>query len=241
LCGSDKDTRELVETLMLDGSLPVDTAMLSSTFNRSRFMEKPFFPLSLFYLGMVTFRDDFSLEFPNLTVRKIFAEYFNELEHIEVSLGYTDMFRQFLKDHDWSALFAGYWQQYVGQIPAQAFDKANENFFRTTFYELCTRYLSRYFMFAIEVNHTTGRSDWEAIGRAGTPFENQAAVIEFKHVPKARAAALGVMDWAEPPAEAVEQVEAYAESLLRRYPALTISRHIACSVSATEHRFWTVG
>jgi len=241
LCGSDKDTRELVETLMLDGSLPVDTAMLSSTFNRSRFMEKPFFPLSLFYLGMVTFRDRFSLEFPNLTVKKIFTEYFNELEHIEVSLGYTDMFRQFLKDHDWAALFAGYWQEYVGQIPAQAFDKANENFFRTTFYELSTRYLSRYFMFAIEVNHVTGRSDWEAIGRAGTPFENQAAVIEFKHVPKARATALGVMDWTEPPAEAVEQVEAYAESLLRRYPALTISRHIACSVSATEHRFWTVG
>jgi len=241
LCGSDKDTRELVETLMLDGSLPVDTAMLSSTFNRSRFMEKPFFPLSLFYLGMVTFRDRFSLEFPNLTVKKIFTEYFNELEHIEVSLGYTDMFRQFLKDHDWAALFAGYWQQYVGQIPAQAFDKANENLFRITFYELCTRYLYPDFMFAIEVNHTTGRSDWEAIGRVGTPFESQAAVIEFKHVPKARAAALGVMDWTEPPAEAVEQVEAYAASLLRRYPELTITRHVACSVSATEHHFWTVG
>ena len=151
------------------------------------------------------------------------------------------MFRQFLKDHDWAALFAGYWQQYVGQIPAQAFDKANENLFRITFYELCTRYLYPDFMFAIEVNHTTGRSDWEAIGRAGTPFENQAAVIEFKHYPKARATKLGVMDWTEPPAEAVEQVEAYAASLLRRYPALTISRHVACSVSATEHRFWTVG
>ena len=240
LCGSDKDTRELVETLMLDGSLPVDAAMLGSTFNMKRFVEKPFFPLSLFYLGMVTFRDDFSLEFPNLTVKKIFTEYFNELEHIEVSMGYTDMFRQFLKDHDWAALFGGYWSEYVGQIPAQAFDKANENFFRTTFYELCTRYLSRYFMFAIEVNHATGRSDWEAIGRPGTLFENQAAVIEFKHYPKDKAARLGVMDWDQPPAEAVEQISAYAATLLRRYPGLTITRHVACTISPTQHRFFRI-
>ncbi len=238
LCGSDQETRELVRTLMLDGALPVDRAMLSSKFNMRRFVEKPFFPISLYYLGMVTFRDDFSLEFPNLTVKKIFTEYFNELEHIEVSLGYTDMFRQFLKDHDWAALFAGYWKQYVGQIPAQAFDKVNENFFRTTFYELCTRYLSHYFMFAIEVNHASGRSDWEAIGRAGTVFENQAVLIEFKHYPKEKAARLGVMDWTEPPAEAVGQVNAYAADLLRRYPDLTITRHVVCTISATAYRFF---
>ena len=58
--------------------------------------------------------------------------------------GYTEIFRQFLHDHDLAMLFAGYWQVYIGQIPAQAFDKANENFFRTTFYELCTRYLARH-------------------------------------------------------------------------------------------------
>jgi hypothetical protein len=241
LCGSDKDTRELVETLMFDGVLPVDAAMLSSKFNMNRFVEKPFFPLSLYYLGMLTFRDDFSLVFPNLTVKKIFTEYFNELEHIEVSLGYTDMFRQFLKDHDWSALFAGYWAQYVGQIPAQAFDKVNENFFRTTFYELCTRYLSRYFMFAIEVNHASGRSDWEALGRAGTPFENQAVIIEFKHYTKAQAAKLGVLDWSEPPADAVEQVCAYADDLGRRYTELKITRHVVCTISGGGHRFFSLG
>ena len=240
LCGSDKDTRELVETLMFDGALPVDSAMLSNKFNMRRFFEKPFFPLSLYYLGMLTFRDDFNLEFPNLTVKKIFTEYFNELEHIEVSLGYTGMFQQFLKDHDWSALFAGYWSEYVGQIPAQAFDKANENLFRTTFYELCTRYLSRYQMFAIEVNRASGRSDWEAIGRDGTPFKNQAAIIEFKHYSNAKAAKLGVKSWTEPPAEAVEQVTSYAGDLQRRYPELTISRHVVCTISAADYSFFTV-
>ena len=140
LCGSDKETRELVRTLMLDGALPVDTAMLGSKFNMRRFVEKPFFPLSLYYLGMVTFRDRFSLEFPNLTVKKIFTEYFNE----------------------------------------------------------------------------------------------------FKHYPKEKAARLGVMDWTEPPAEALGQVNAYAADLLRRYPDLRITRHVACTISSAEFRFFAL-
>ncbi|HAS81435.1 MAG TPA: hypothetical protein DCS43_01845, partial [Verrucomicrobia bacterium] len=96
------------------------------------------------------------------------------------------------------------------------------------------------FMFAIEVNHATGRSDWEAIGRAGTVFENQAALIEFKHYPKEKASRLGIMAWSEPPAEAIEQVTAYAADLLRRYPDLTITRHIACTISPAEHLFFDV-
>ncbi len=45
----------------------------------------------------------------------------NRADRFDVSLGYTDMFRQFLSDQeDWQALFTGYWQQYVGQISAQA-------------------------------------------------------------------------------------------------------------------------
>ena len=40
------------------------------------------------------------------------------VEHIEVSLGYTDMFRQFQKDQDLGALVAGYWRQYVDSRPS---------------------------------------------------------------------------------------------------------------------------
>jgi hypothetical protein len=160
--------------------------MLGSKFNMRQFFEKPFFPLSLYYLGRLTFRDDFTLVFPNLTVKKIFTEYYNELSHLLSTPAYSEIFVRFLKDGDWSALFAGYWREYVGQIPAQAFDKANENFFRTTFFELCTRHLPRYFSFAIEVNRPGGRSDWEAVGRDGTLFANRAALIEFKHYPRER-------------------------------------------------------
>jgi hypothetical protein len=240
LTGSDEETRQLLEQLMFDGTLPVDLNMLGSKFNMKQFFEKRFFPLSLYYLGMLTFRNEFTLQFPNLTVKRIFTEYFNEVEHIEVSLGYTDMFQQFLVDHDWAALFAGYWQQYVGQIPAQAFDKVNENFFRTTFYELCTRYLSRHLMFAIEVNHATGRSDWEAIGRAGTPFENQAELIEFKHFPLKEGKRLGVERWTEPRPADVEQIDQYARDLQRRYPELTIRRHVVYTLGAKKFRFFSL-
>jgi hypothetical protein len=240
LTGSDEETRNLVEQLMFDGTLSVDLDMLDSKFNMRQFFEKRFFPLSLYYLGMLTFRDRFNLEFPNLTVRKIFTEYFNEVERIEVSLGYTDMFRQFLADHDLAALFAGYWKQYVGQIPAQAFDQANENFFRTTFYELCTRYLLPDFMFAIEVNHATGRSDWEAIGRAGTVFENRAELIEFKHVSVKEGKRLGVKRWSEARAADVEQVSQYAQDLQRRYPELIIRRHVVYTVGAKAFRFFSL-
>ena len=40
---------------------------------------------------MLTCRDRYSLEFQNLTVKTIFTEYFNEVEHLSVSAGYTGM------------------------------------------------------------------------------------------------------------------------------------------------------
>lgn len=240
LTGSDEETRNLLEQLMFDGELPVDMTMLSNKFNMNQFFEKRFFPLSLYYLGMLTFKDRFSLTFPNLTVKTIFTEYFNEIENIEVSLGYTDMFRQYLKNQNLGELFAGYWKQYVGQIPAQAFDKVNENFFRTTFYELCTRYLSPDFIFSIEVNRPSGRSDWEAIGRSGTQFENQALLIEFKHYSKKEGEKLKVLSWNEALAEDIEQVSAYAEDIKRQYPKLTIHSHVIYTVGAKGYRFFNV-
>ncbi len=76
-------------------------------------------------------------------MREIFADYYNTLARIDVTKGYPPYFEQFLLDLDLEKLFAGYWEVYVGQLPAQLFDHMNENFFRTTFFELCTRYLAR--------------------------------------------------------------------------------------------------
>ena len=240
LAGGDAEIRTLLETLMFEANLPVDMTMLASTFSMARFFDRQFLPLSLYYLGLLTFQDEYTLEFPNLTVKTLFTEHFNELEHIEVSTGYTEMFRQFQRDHDLAALFAGYWQVYVGQIPAQAFDKVNENFFRTTFYELCTRYLSRHFMFAIEVNHPSGRSDWEAIGRPHTPFEDEALLIELKHFAGAEGKRAGVLEWTDPRAEDTAQVTGYAADLKQRYPRLAVRRHVVYTVGHVGFRFFTL-
>ena len=240
LAGTDENTRSVLEALMFDGSLPANLAMLSSSFSMSRFFDPAFLPLSLYYLGLLTFQGRFHLEFPNLTVKTLFTEYFNEMEHITIDSGYGDIFERFLQDHDLAALFAGYWDVYLKQIPAQAFDKVNENFIRTTFYKLCTQYLSPDLNIAIEVNHPSGRSDWEAIGRPGTRFENQALLIEFKHFSRAEGERLGVLGWTEARPEDVEQVTGYASDLKRRYPKLTVRRHVAYTVACAGYRFFTL-
>jgi hypothetical protein len=185
---------------------------------------------------MLTFRDEFAMEFPNLTVKTIFTDHFNEIERISVSEGYTDMFRRFLADGDLPALFAGYWARYVGQIPAQAFDKVNENFYRTTFYELCTRYLSRHLTLAIEVNHPCGRSDWEAVGRPEGAFPTTTFVVEFKHLSGADGQRLGVAGWSAPRAADAAQAAAYAAELKRKHPAHTVRPYVFYTVSHTAFR-----
>ena len=236
LAGGETGARELLEQLMFDGALPVDMSMLRAKFNMRQFFEKSFYPLSLYYLGLLTFRNEFELEFPNLTVKTIFADYFNEVERISVSEGYTDMFRAFLKDGNLPALFAGYWSRYVGQIPAQAFDKVNENFYRTTFYELCSRYLSRHLTLSIEVNHPSGRGDWEAIGRPEGAFPNTTLLIEFKHYSGEEGKRLGVADWTGPLAEDAAQATAYTADLKKKYPAHTVRPHVFYTVGHTGFR-----
>jgi hypothetical protein len=231
-------TVELVDRLLHEGTLPADLAQFSSHFNREKFIQPEFFPMSLFFLGLVSFEDEYSLRFPNLTVKTLFLEYYNELLSISVSSGYTDMCRAFLKTQDFGALFGGYWERYIGQIPAQAFDKANENFFRTTFYEICTRYLSGHLTFAIEVNRPSGRSDYEAMGRAGSAFEGLGYVVEFKHFSSEKARQLGVESWTEARKEDAEQVRGYARDMKAMYSELTeVKCAVVYTVSSRSYRW----
>ena len=231
-------TGKLVDQLLHEGTLPADLTQFSSHFNREKFVDPEFFSLSLFFLGLVSFEDEYSLRFPNLTVKTLFLEYYNELLSLSVSSGYTDMSRAFLKDHKLGGFFGGYWERYIGQIPAQAFDKANENFFRTTFYEICTRYLSGHLSFAIEVNRPSGRSDYEAMGRAGSAFEGTGYVVEFKHFSVEKARMLGVNNWTEARAEDAEQVKAYARDMRAMYPELfVIQWAVVYTVSSREFRW----
>ncbi|MFH0926027.1 MAG: AAA family ATPase, partial [bacterium] len=213
LTQKEENAKEMLETLLLEKELPYDSKMITSKFNMNQFFEKDFYSLSLFYLGMLTFKNNFKMQFPNLTIKQIFTEYFNAIENIEVSKGYTDIFERFVEDLDIEALFQGYWDVYVKQLPAQIFDKVNENFYRTTFYELCTRYLSHVFTFAIENNYPSGRVDWEMLGKFHTKYKHQKYLIEFKYFSNAEGGKLKLLRLKKSKEKDIEQIRLYEKDI----------------------------
>jgi hypothetical protein len=130
---------------------------------------------------MLSRHDDFYLKLPNLNMRQIFVEYFNELHRIDVSTQYAEMMQGFIDTLNISQLFEDYWTLYVSQLPEAIFQKMNENFYRTTFFELCSRYLSSWFTFNVERSYPQGRSDLEFVGKYHERFAGVRIVIEFKY------------------------------------------------------------
>jgi hypothetical protein len=174
-------TEEFVDQLTLQNNIGYDNRRLMDKFNRFQFFEKGFFPISFFHLGMLTKQDYFYLKLPNLNLRQIFVEYFNEIHHIDVSCSYTEIMQRFINEPVLSQLFAGYWEQYVSQLPEAIFQQVNENFYRTTFYELCSRYLSHWFLWHVERSYPQGKSDLEFVGKHNEKFAGLRWVIEFKY------------------------------------------------------------
>jgi hypothetical protein len=80
-----------------------------------------------------------------------------------------------------SRLYADYWRLYISQLPEAVFAQMNENFYRTTFYELCSRYLSTWFTWNLERLYPQGRSDLEFVGKYHEKFAGLRWVIEFKY------------------------------------------------------------
>jgi hypothetical protein len=130
---------------------------------------------------MLTRHDDFSLKLPNINMQQIFAEYFNEIQNIDVSTLYQDMMQCFINHPDLPRLFADYWKLYISQLPEAIFSKVNENFYRTTFFELCSRHISKWFTWNMERSYPTGRTDLEFVGKYNEKFANLRIVIEFKY------------------------------------------------------------
>jgi len=106
-------TEEFVDHLVTYGNIRFDSALLITRFDMKQFFDKGFFPISFFYLGMLTLQDDFYLKLPNLNMRQIFIEYFNELHHIDVSTRFAEIMESFVMQPDIESLFAGYWREYV--------------------------------------------------------------------------------------------------------------------------------
>ena len=197
-----------------------DFGALSAKFGRAKFFSEEFFPYALYYLGLLTFENVFRLNIPNLTIKNMFVDYYDELSEFtnvdEARTAFSIAAEALaLGDGSWNGLFDAYWQHYVkARIPAQAFDKMNENFFRTTFTSRCLDVLPMFYSFETEYNSSEGRCDFLAIPKPGV--DKPAQLVEFKYFTNAAAEKGNILGRAEPDAETVEQALAYRKALARR-------------------------
>lgn len=229
LTGSNAaNTAAFLNLLTTENQIAYERDTLVYKFNMNQFFQPRFYATSFFYLGMLTRLDDFSLTLPNINMRKIFVEYFNEFNEIDVTTRYRAIMDAFINRPNLEQLFAGYWQEYVSQLPEVIFQQMNENFYRTTFYELCSRHLSRWFSWHLERSYPKGKSDLEFVGKYNERFANLRWAIEFKYYSntefkkkfKTTIAAFELQ------AEDTEQVKGYAEGLRQEFPRA----HIECYV-----------
>ena len=193
---------------------------LSAKFGRAKFFSKDFFPYALYYLGLMTFESQFRLQIPNLTIRNMFVDYYDELSEFRNE---DEARRHFIgaaedlvmNDGTWANVFEQFWLYYVkARIPAQAFDKMNENFFRTTFASRTWDALPMFYTIEMEYNTPAGRCDFLATPKPG--LAKGAMLVEFKYFSGAEAKRLFAAERAEPDAETLAQAKRYRDSLPSR-------------------------
>ena len=72
-----ENSKAMLDALVIDNGLAYNVADLSSKFNKQKFFDKNFYPVSLFYLGMTTLQNNFRMALPNLTMRSFYLFYYN--------------------------------------------------------------------------------------------------------------------------------------------------------------------
>jgi len=186
--------------------------------------------------------DGLYMKLPNVNMKKIFTEYFNELHHIDIATRYADMMQSFLDKPDIAALFAGYWKEYVSQLPEAIFRQVNENFYRTTFFELCSSFLSRWLGFTVERSYPQGRSDLEFIGKYHEKFAGMRWVIEFKYFSNAELKRMktSIEDFTLRP-EDTGQLAGYVEGLKGEYPEAKIFQYVIYCFGNQGYRVFQIG
>lgn len=233
------NAKAMLDALVIDDELPYNVADLSSKFNKKKFFDKEFYPVSLFYLGMTTLRDNYVTTLPNMTMRSVYMDYYNQLNQIEGNAQrYVPVYRKYDANRSLEPLVQNYVEQYLGQFPAQVFDKINENFIRCSFYELVSRYLSSSYTFAIEQNNSVGRSDFEMMGIPGTDYYKDDRVVEFKYYRAKEAEKM--LKLTEPLPEHVEQVKGYAEDTKRKFPNYHVRTYVVYICSNKGWKCWEV-
>lgn len=236
---TQENAKEMLDSLVIDDELIYSLPDLRSKFNKKKFFEKQFYPISLYYLGMTTLKNQFKMVLPNLTMRSIYMNYYNEMNLIsDDARRFVPVYERFMDDRQLEPLVINYFDEYLGQFPAQVFDKVNENFIRCSFFEVCSRYLSNCYTFSLEQNLPSGRSDLVMTGIPGTTFHNDCRVVEFKYF-KAKDAG-EVEKWSAPRSEDTEQVKGYAADINRQFPTYRMRTYVVYIAAGKVCKVWEV-
>ena len=221
-----ENAKAMLDALLIDGEMLYSQPDFKSKFNKKKFFSPDFYPISLFYLGMTTLKDSYTMVLPNQTIRSIYVDYYNELNDISSRAQlFVPAYRVFVENRVFEPLFYNYFEKYLGQFPAQAFDKINENFVRCSFFELLSRYLSDSYTFAIEQNLPSGRADLVLTGIPGSSFHNDCRIVEIKYFKASESARVKAID--APRDEDVAQVNGYAKDINAMFPEYNIKTYVA--------------
>ena len=231
-----EDIRDLVER---DGRVSVPETLLDPhVFTKANFFERRFFNAALYYLGMLTYDNEgvSLMRVPNLTLKRILLDYYETLsQHYggKWADAFSDAVEAFGTDGDWSRLFAAYWKNYVGRIPARSFGNLTEAFFQLTFCDLCWRNLSRFYTIHVEPNLHSGLADFVALpvnddGRA-------ICIVEFKYRKLKKVERKGGGGEGSPIRATVtaadrRQVAAYAADVAALHPGRAVEAYVAAIV-----------
>lgn len=233
------NAKAMLDALVIDGELSYNVADLPSKFNKKKFFNKEFYPVSLFYLGMTTLKNSYRMVLPNMTMRSVYMDYYNQLNNIEGNAQrYVPTYERYNSDRRLEPLVQNYFEQYLGQFPAQVFDKINENFIRCSFCELVSRYLSNCYTFSLEQNNSAGRSDFEMTGIPGTDYYTDDRIVEFKYYRSKEAAK--ILALTEPLPQHVEQVKKYGKETIKRFPYYQIRTYVVYICANKGWKCWEV-
>ncbi|MBF0102512.1 MAG: PD-(D/E)XK nuclease domain-containing protein, partial [Desulfobacterales bacterium] len=171
-----------------------------------------------------------------------FVEYFNEIHRIDVSTKYGEMMQGFVNTLNLTQLFTDYWNLYVSQLPEAIFQQVNENFYRTTFFELCSRYLSRWFTWNVERSYPQGKTDLEFVGKFHEKFAGLRMVIEFKYFSNAELKKMkSNVKKFNLRKEDTLQIAGYIQGLKQEYPEAKISQYVIYCFGNQGFKVFEVG
>ncbi len=236
-----KTTGEFVHELTVQDTIQYNRNLLVSKFNMNQFFERNFYPISFFYLGMLTKKDEFRLQLPNLSMRAIMVEYFNEMNHVDITTDYGAVQEEFGRNPDLHMLFSRYWELYIKRLPEAIFSQVNENFYRTTFYSFCSQILFSWFTWNIERSYIQGRTDLEFVGKYHERFAGLRWVIEFKYISNTewKKHKIPIESWNLQEQDR-SQILAYAGNLKQEYPQTRIHVFIVYCIGNIGYRIFEI-